>query len=123
MPSSRAGLGRRGEQLAAEHLQQRGYRLLARNVRTPSAEIDLVAMDGEELALVEVRTRRGRAFGTAAESITAAKQAKLRLAAAEYSQLHPELPAAYRIDVVVVELDASGRLIGIEMMQSAVGEE
>jgi hypothetical protein len=63
-------LGRRGEDLATAYLRQQGYVILARNWRCPVGEIDIVAREGEILAFVEVRTRRGDRFGTPEESIT-----------------------------------------------------
>jgi putative endonuclease len=54
----RQALGRRGEDLAAEHLRKLGFVVLARNVRTRRGEIDLIARRGGVLAFVEVKTRR-----------------------------------------------------------------
>jgi putative endonuclease len=54
----RRTLGRRGELMAAAHLQRLGFKIVARNVRTRQGEIDLIACDGETLAFVEVKTRR-----------------------------------------------------------------
>ena len=54
-----------------------GYRVIARNWRCAAGEIDIVARDGPVLAVVEVRTRRGRPYGTPEESLTARKQRKL----------------------------------------------
>ena len=65
-------------------------------------EIDLIARDGEVLVFVEVRLRRNRAFGTAAESITAAKRRRLRLAARHYlARLGREPPC--RFDAVLLD--------------------
>jgi hypothetical protein len=58
MPHQRARLGQRGELLAARYLETQGYRILSRNVNTPSGEIDIVALDGDTLVIVEVRTTR-----------------------------------------------------------------
>jgi putative endonuclease len=57
-PDRRPATGRRGEFLAAAHLRHRGYRIVARNLRTPVGEIDLIAMDGRVLVFVEVKTAR-----------------------------------------------------------------
>ena len=54
----RIALGRRGERIAERYLRRKGYRILERNFRGAGAEIDLVAMDGETLVFVEVKTRR-----------------------------------------------------------------
>ena len=67
----RQGLGRRGEELAAQQLAAQGYQILAQNWRCGTGELDLVARDGESLVLIEVRTRRGRSMGSPEESITA----------------------------------------------------
>ena len=115
----RRGLGRRGEELAARHLAGRGYEIVARNWRCETGEIDLVTRDGDCLAFVEVRTRRGRALGTPEESITAAKQARLIDLAEAYVQMS-DWPGHYRIDVVAVELDRRGRLLRVEHYENAV---
>ena len=115
----RRGLGRRGEELAARHLAGRDYEIVARNWRCEVGEIDLVARDGDWLAFVEVRTRRGRALGTPEESITPAKQARLVDLAEAYVQMH-DWPGYYRIDVIAVELDRRGRLLRVEHYENAV---
>jgi putative endonuclease len=115
----RRGLGRRGEELAARHLAAQGYEILARNWRCETGELDLVARDGDCLALVEVRARRGRVMGTPEESITVAKQARLVALAEAYVQEY-DWPGDYRIDVVAVELDRRGRLLRVAHYENAV---
>ncbi len=66
----RQRLGRWGEGVAATHLEAHGYTILARNWRCAAGEIDLVARDGETLVFVEVKTRRGRAYGAPEEALT-----------------------------------------------------
>ena len=72
--------GQQAEDQALKVLQQHGLRLLQRNYRCPQGELDLVMEDGEALVIVEVRYRRERGFGSAAESVGASKQHKLLLA-------------------------------------------
>ncbi|MBN1656937.1 MAG: YraN family protein [Anaerolineae bacterium] len=119
-PNDRRGLGRHGEELAARHLEEKGYQILARNWRCRAGEIDLIALDGDDLAFVEVRTRRGQAYGSPEESITPAKQARLVALAQEYVQAE-EWPGNWRIDVVAVEMDTRGRLLRIDHYDNAVG--
>ena len=118
-PGDRQGLGRWAEELAASYLQSRGYRLLARNLRTGAGELDIVAQRGEVLALVEVRARRGRRLGTAAESIGPRKRQRLLQAAAAYLQ-GVEGPLQPRLDVLLVELSPRGRLLSLEHIEGAV---
>ena len=76
--------GSDAEQIAAAHLQKQGLVLVAQNYRCRFGEIDLILNDQNTLVFVEVRMRSSEAFGGAAASITAAKQAKLLLAARHY---------------------------------------
>jgi putative endonuclease len=118
----RRRLGAFGERLAAAHLAAKGYRIRARNYRCREGEIDIVAQDGETLVFVEVRTRRGDALGTPAESVTAAKESRLVAAATAYVQALPQPPADQRIDVVAVQLSPGGRLLAIDHIQGAVSD-
>jgi putative endonuclease len=94
--------GAAAEALAASYLSARGLTIVHRNYRCRGGEIDLIARDGEILVFVEVRLRRNRAFGTAAESITAAKRRRLRLAARHYlARLGHEPPC--RFDAVLLD--------------------
>ncbi len=122
MRPSRRDLGAFGERLAAAHLESKGYRIRHRNFRCPEGEIDIVAEDGDCLVFVEVRTRRGDALGTAAESVTAAKERRLVAVARAYLQEHQELRATQRIDVVTVELNSQGRLLAVQHIEGAVAD-
>ena len=88
MAKSRVQLGKRGEDLAAGFLRSAGCDILTANYRCPWGEIDLVARDGEELAFVEVRTRRSFAYGSPQESITRRKAGNLVAAAEHFLQNH-----------------------------------
>ena len=119
MKGARKKLGQRGEDLAAAHLEEQGYVVRERNWRCTAGEMDIVAEDGDCLVFVEVRTRRGRAFGTPEESVTPAKQAKLVEVAQTY--LHEnDWDGDWRIDVVAVEMTLGGKLLRIELITNAV---
>ena len=120
MSDPRRQLGHWGEERAAELLQSQGYRITQRNWRCTAGELDLIAWDGDCLVFVEVRTRRGRSYGTPEESVTPAKQAKLIELAQTYLQGHPDLECDWRIDVVAVELQSTS-LPRINLIRSAVG--
>jgi putative endonuclease len=112
-------LGRWGESVAAHHLQARGYRIVERNWRCQRGEIDLVAETEGMLVFVEVKTRRGRAMGTPEEGFTPKKSRKL----VELGQLYlseRDLDVDWRVDLVAVELDKSGKLLRCEHIPNAV---
>ena len=117
--NSRRELGDWGESLAAEHLAAKGYEIVERNWRCKRGEIDVVAWAGLQLVFVEVKTRRGRAMGSPEEGLTARKAQRLmELAAIYVAELGREVD--WRIDLVAVELDGSGRLIRCEHIPNAV---
>ncbi len=118
--SARQGLGRTGERLAAHTLERRGYRILERNFRCRHGEIDLVAEDGQDLVFVEVKTRRGTAFGRPEEAVTPSKQRKLLEIATYYLDLHSCSDRAWRIDVVAVQFSTHGKLEDIRIYRHAV---
>ncbi|MFC2641291.1 MAG: YraN family protein [Propionibacterium acidifaciens] len=97
-----AASGRRGEALAAEHLERLGWRVLDRNWRCSAGEIDLVAHDPLEDALVfvEVKYRTGTGYGAPLEAITYAKRMHLRAVAAVWLREHGmSLPVGTRVRI------------------------
>ncbi len=121
--TSRRRLGEFGERVAVQHLEAAGYRIVERNFRTREGEIDIIAERDCVLAFVEVRTRRGVALGTAAESVTPAKQRRLVALAEAYGQDRAHLPAERRIDVIALDLAPDGRLLSLRHMEGAVWAE
>jgi len=107
--NQRRALGQKGEQMAEEFLEQKGYEIISRNARTRRGEIDLIAMDGSTLVFVEVRTRASYAFGTALESVTWRKKQKLRELAMEYLQSQEGFVPSFRFDVIAVEYTDRGK--------------
>lgn len=69
--------GRYAEQWACHFLRRQGLELVTRNFRCRTGEIDLVMRDDQQLVFVEVRFRKNRLFGSAAESVDRHKQARL----------------------------------------------
>jgi len=122
MPDARRALGQLGEELAVRHLQGLGYVILERNYRCQSGEVDIIARDRERLAFVEVRARRGTAFGTPEESVTHQKQVRLATVARNYLQEKGYADVDWGIDVVAVEFTPRGVLRRIELIRNAVTE-
>src|SRR2546429_9458792 len=107
MTYARLRLGRTAERLVATRLERSGWRIVGRNVRLPSGELDLVALDGSTLVFVEVKA--GRAGATVgperpAHAVGRRKQLKLRRLAREWiaERRGPSGVAGYRFDVVGV---------------------
>ena len=118
---ARKNFGDSAERIAALHLEQNGYRILARNVRTRYGEMDLIAQDADGIAFVEVKARRTRAHGAPEEALTPRKQLKLvQLADAFIAEHEMFQDRAWRIDVVAIELDKTGKLIRVEIIKNAV---
>ena len=124
--SGRRSLGRQGEDIAAVYLEGLGYDLIARNWRTRSGELDIIARDGEWLVFVEVRARRaaggGRppAMGSPEESVTPRKQVRL-VAMSEAYLFELPWPGPWRIDVIAMELRPDGRIARLNHLRDAVG--
>ena len=121
MPHARRLLGNRGEYLAEQFLRQRGYSVLSRNYRCPYGEIDLICRDGSCLVFVEVKTRRGSAFGPPEEAVTAVKIEHIVNAAAHYLALLDATDQQWRIDVVAICLDTSGRHLETRLIEGVGG--
>ncbi len=101
-------LGRTGEQVAAEYLERAGLRVLDRNWRSATGEIDIVAAERRVLVVCEVKTRSGTGFGTPLEAITRNKRARLRRLAAQWLVAHGVLFDEVRIDVIGLVRDKAG---------------
>lgn len=118
---ARKEFGDSAERVAALYLEQNGYRILARNVRTRYGEIDIIAEDADGIAFVEVKARRTRKYGAPEEALTPRKQLKLvQLADAFIAENEMFADRAWRIDVAAIELDTSGKLIRTEIIKNAV---
>ncbi len=107
--SRRLELGRWGQERAADYLRAQGVALIAANWHCPAGEVDLVGRDGEWLAFVEVRTRRGDQLGTPEESITPRKLAHMA-AVAETFVYEQDWDGPWRLDVVAVRAGAEAQI-------------
>jgi len=116
MSKERLSLGRRGEDLCEEFLKRKGYRIAERNYRCRMGEIDIVAMDGDTVCFVEVKTRRTPKFGLPQEAVTFRKREKLMRLALLYMKKKKLEGKSMRFDVVAV----SG---GIELIKDAFSAE
>ncbi len=110
--------GQSAETEAEHYLRQKGYRILARNLRSPNGELDLVAESGKVLVFIEVKGRRTSAFGGAAYAVHERKQARLVRLAAQYLAQHRLRDRLCRFDVVLCRGGASS-VPAIEHVENA----
>lgn len=130
MSDARRSLGKQGEQIAVRTLHKAGLRILERNWHCWAGELDIVAEEGAPdyttgkhdarwLVFVEVRTRRGQAYGSAQQAFPAKKQRKLREVAAIYVQ-EKAWTGPWRIDAVAVQMDQFGTLVSVKHIRHAI---
>ena len=107
-------VGRKGEAAAAEYLESNGYQLILSNFKVPvgrnsngaliTGEIDLIALDGDTLCFIEVKTRRSDDFASPTANVTLRKQRQITRTAKIYRRIFGVLEHPYRFDVVSVVL-------------------
>ncbi|MEV4346125.1 YraN family protein [Actinoplanes sp. NPDC049596] len=102
MTTQRRAVGAYGERVAAQHLMDLGYVILARNWRCADGELDLVLRDGDDLVICEVKTRLNSNFGPPAEAITPSKVRKIRRLARRWLDESGLSHREIRFDVVEV---------------------
>ncbi|MGH9949920.1 MAG: YraN family protein [Pyrinomonadaceae bacterium] len=108
-------IGTRGEKLAAEFVEREGYRIVLANFKAPigrnskgvqvSGEIDLIALDGETICFIEVKTRRSEDFGGPLSAVDIRKQRQITRTARVYKKLFNIFEMKQRFDVVTVILE------------------
>ena len=94
-------LGKWGEQIAAQYLEEKGYSILARDWKDGHRDLDLVAMDGDTLVFVEVKTRSKNFFNNPAEAVDWRKVRSLSMIANKFVKLY-QIDADIRFDIVAV---------------------
>ena len=102
----RQQFGRAAEEVAARHLQRRGWRVLGRNVRIGRGELDLIARRGDVLAFVEVKARRSDVCGSPEDAVSPRKRRQVARLAELWLAARPwalERVADVRFDIVAVD--------------------
>lgn len=107
---NKKSLGDYGEEVAADRLRAKGYRIIERNWRTSAGEIDLVAVHDGCVVFVEVKTRTSDLFGSPEEAITYKKQRRMVGAAQGYLADKKLSDSIWRIDMVAVVCDRRGKV-------------
>lgn len=92
-------IGRLGEELASKYLMEIGYKILERNYSTKFAEADIIALDGDNLVIVEVKTRKNYSFAAASTAVNYSKQQKLLQLGLNYMQENNLYSYNLRMDI------------------------
>ena len=102
--------GMKGQLEAERHLTGKGIKILERNYRLRSGEIDLIASEGEYILFIEVKYRTGTSYGYPRESVNALKQQKIKKTALHYINFKKfSDDIGFRFDVVEI-IDQDGVL-------------
>jgi putative endonuclease len=117
---TRKSLGRLGEQLAAEHFERLGWRIVARNYWTRFGELDLVALDGETIVFAEVKTCR-LGCGQPWDSLHGRKRAQVRKMSGVWFNERPGPPffEHVRFDAIGVLIDNRDALVRLDHIEDA----
>ena len=118
MANPKQPVGDFGENIAAAHLEQHGYEIIARNFRSRFGEIDLIAQNDRFLLFVEVKTRGPNPRVTGEEAVDYHKQRRLRLAAEYYLTKHNPTRQP-RFDVICVDTARDGQVVAVRWIENA----
>ena len=119
MSNDHLKIGETGEKIAADFLSEQGYKIIERRYRCRMGEIDIIAGQGETLVFVEVKTRRGMGYGSPAEAVGCAKQAKIIRTAQFYLLGKGLADCHFRFDVTEVVM--AGEKVSVNHIPNAFG--
>ncbi len=120
MSGRKRTLGDAGERLAERRIGDLGWSVIDRKWRVRGGEIDLIALDGEVLVFVEVKTRRGAVRGAAEEAIDDAKAERLLSLGEQYIAEHLEhQDRLWRVDLIAITIGPSGAIQRISHLRNA----
>lgn len=100
-------MGDRGERIACRELKRHGYKVLKKNYRNKLGEVDIIGVDGDVIAFIEVKTRTSDKYGTAAEAVGRQKQERIRKIAASFLLKYDLRDRMCRFDVVCIDMQQS----------------
>ena len=120
--AERATRGRRAEEAVARRLWWNGYKILARNFKTPGGEIDIIARKGDTVAFVEVKARQADAVVAPREQVSSAQERRIDATASVYLRARGLIDVSVRYDVAEVWLNKKGKPKQIEILEAAFGE-
>jgi len=112
-------LGEKGEAIAKDYLLKNGYEIIRTNYRTRFGEIDIIAKTEKYLVFVEVRAKSSLNFGSAEESISRVKKAKIRRVAQSFILQEKAFKETLRFDVIAVIFNKHQELIETRHYENA----
>lgn len=115
-------IGEFGEAVAENFLRADNYEILAKNYRTRIGEIDIIAKKDKKLAFVEVKTRTSEIYGLPQESITKRKLIRMLRSAMFYLAENNIKNNSFRIDVISVQLEKTGKVARIEHIKNVLND-
>ena len=107
-----------GEEIAANYLKNKGYKIIERNFRKGYGEIDIICVRDNVLVFVEVKTRTTALYGGALEAIAYHKIKSLIKTVQFYKMLHPKLPESLRIDAILIDLGSNNKPSNVEHIEN-----
>jgi putative endonuclease len=113
-------IGKFGQDLSAEFLQKRGYKIIGQNFFTRLGELDLIAEKDKQIIFIEVKTRLGHNFGLPEEALNSDKAKKIREAALEYLVQKNINNENYRYDLVAVEINEAEKKAQIRHYKNVI---
>jgi putative endonuclease len=112
-------LGAFGESMACDYLAKQGYKILERNFNCRAGELDIIALEGETLAFVEVKCRTGTEYGSPSEAVSRSKQGKIVKAALFFIVQNKLFDYMCRFDVIEVMTDGTIENTQIHVIKNA----
>lgn len=109
MSKSRISLGKKGEDLAVQFLEKKGYTIICRNYRTKLGEIDIIAKKDNVIVFIEVKTRQSKFLESPLVAVTAGKQKQISRVALQYLSESDDFDSEARFDVVAVDLSSKNK--------------
>ncbi len=113
--------GEVGEKIAVDFLRQQNFKILETNFKSKFGEVDIVAVDGDTLVFVEVKTRNSRQFGLPEEAVNRQKIDHITKTIFYYRSTHKNLPEGDRVDVVAIELKDDDQIERVELLKNVTG--
>lgn len=112
-------LGAFGEAMACSYLENKGYKIIERNFSCRAGEIDIIGIDGNTIAFIEVKSRTGISYGNPSEAVSHAKQGKIVKTALFFMSKHSLFDYMCRFDVIEVLTDGTQDNTNINLIKNA----